>query len=89
MAEIDGLDLDLGEIGCSAAPLREAQTQRGVRIDQDDRGVAWIGQFGTTSAPRWPHLAHTKPSLSDLTGVSSGRWPTFMIVLWLQRPELQ
>src|SRR5262245_20280082 len=54
--------------------------------DQDDRGVAWVGQFGTTSAPRWPHFAHTKPSPSDLIRVWSGRWPTFMIVLCLQRP---
>jgi hypothetical protein len=29
------------------------------------------------------------PWPSDLMGVSSGRWPTFMIVLYLQRPELQ
>jgi hypothetical protein len=49
--------------------------------DQDDRVAASLGQFGTTSAPRWPHSAHTKPSPSDLIRVSSGRWPTFMIVL--------
>jgi hypothetical protein len=51
--------------------------------------MTWVGQFGTTSAPRWPHFAHTKPSPSGLIWVSSGRWPTFMIVLYLQRPELQ
>jgi hypothetical protein len=49
--------------------------------DQDERSAAWVGQFGTTSAPRWPHCVHTKRSPSDLMGVSSGRWPTFMIVL--------
>ena len=31
----------------------------------------------------------TMPSPSDLIGVSSGRWPTFMIVLQLQLSELQ
>jgi len=29
-----------------------------VSDDQDERGAAWLGQFGTTSAPRWPHFAH-------------------------------
>src|SRR5262245_45890504 len=55
----------------------------------DERDAVEAGQFGTTSAPRWPHFAHTKPLPSDLMGVSSGKWPTLMIVLCLQRPELQ
>jgi hypothetical protein len=49
--------------------------------DQDERGGVWIGQFGTASAPRWSHFAHTMPPPSDLIGVSSGGWPTFKIVL--------
>ena len=53
----------------------------GYADNQDERGAAWMGQFGTTSAPRWPHRVHTMSSPSDLMGVSSGRWPTFMIVL--------
>jgi hypothetical protein len=37
--------------------------------------------IGITSAPMWPHSVQTMLSASDLMGVLSGRWPTFMAVL--------
>src|SRR5207245_1723448 len=44
------------------------------RMIQDERGAAWVGQFGTTCAPRWPHFAHTKPSPSVLEShLANGR----------------
>jgi hypothetical protein len=49
--------------------------------DQDERGLEWVGQFGTASTPRCPHRVHTMPLPTDWTGMPSGRWPTFIIVL--------
>jgi hypothetical protein len=63
-----------GAFGGARACHRESLFQQPGRVFR-------AGQFGTTSAPRWPHCVHTKPSPSVLIGVSSGRWPTFMIVL--------
>jgi hypothetical protein len=48
------------------------------------RVIGCSTQFGVSSAPRWPHCVHTKPSASDLIGVSSGRCPTVRIVVCLQ-----
>jgi len=63
-------------------PVGESTAMRArPRRNQDERDAAWVGQFGSTSAPRWPHRIHTMPSPSDLIRVLSGRWPTFMIVL--------
>ena len=46
-------------------------------------------QSGRPSAPTRQHLVHAMRRPSDRTGVSSGRWSTFIVTPWLQTMSQQ
>ena len=46
-------------------------------------------QSGRPSAPTRQHLVHAMRRPSDRTGVSSGRWSTFIVTPWLQAMSQQ